>query len=368
MATTPESEPVEQQIPEPAGAVDHWFALDQAAVLAKVGSDAERGLSQAEAASRLSQYGPNQITGEQPPSVWQVALAQLRDPMNIMLVAVTIVSFAIGEVPTGIIVAALILLNVVLGSRQELKARASVDALSKMQVPQSRVVRDGHVLSVPAIDIVPGDVLQVEAGDILPADGRILRSATLEAQEAALTGESAPVAKDAAVLASDDVALGDRSNMLFQNTSVTRGTATMVVTATAMGTEMGQIATMLTSVTRVRSPLQKELDSLTKVLGVIAWSAVAFIIVVGLLRGLPFDELVLLGTAMAISAIPTGMPSFVQAMLSYGSRQLAEHKAVVKNLTDVETLGATSAINSDKTGTLTMNEMTVESLYLSVES
>ena len=145
MATTPESARVEQQIPEPAGAVDHWFALDQAAVLAKVGSDAERGLSQAEAASRLSQYGPNQITGEQPPSVWQVALAQLRDPMNIMLVAVTVVSFAIGEVPTGIIVAALILLNVVLGSRQELKARASVDALSKMQVPQSRVVRDGHV-------------------------------------------------------------------------------------------------------------------------------------------------------------------------------------------------------------------------------
>src|SRR6476660_2549142 len=183
------------------------YARDPLDVVASARSDADSGLTGAEAAERLARLGPNQITGEQPPSVWQVALAQLRDPMNIMLVAVTIVSFAIGEVPTGIIVAALILLNVVLGSRQELKARASVDALSKMQVPQSRVVRDGHVLSVPAIALVARAVLRGEAGDIRPADGRILRSATLEAQEAALTGESAPVAKDAAVLASDDVAL-----------------------------------------------------------------------------------------------------------------------------------------------------------------
>ena len=151
--------------------------------------------------------------------------------------------------------------------------------------------------------------------------------------------------------------------MLFQNTSVTRGTAAMVVTATGMDTQMGQIATMLTSVTRTRSPLQKELDSLTKVLGVIAWTAVAIIVVVGLIRGLSGTDVLLLGTAMAISAIPTGLPTFVSAMLSYGAKQLAEAKAVVKNLTDVETLGATSAINTDKTGTLTMNQMMVSVLY-----
>ena len=173
-----------------------------------------------------------------------------------------------------------------LGSRQELKAQASVDALSNLQVPQAKVVRDGTLALVPAVDVVPGDIVQVEAGDIVPADGRILRSATLETQEAALTGESAPVGKDAGVLPGPDVALGDRSNMLFQNTSVTRGTASMVVTATGMQTQMGQIATMLTSVTRTRSPLQKELDSLTKVLGIIAWTAVAFIVVVGLARGM----------------------------------------------------------------------------------
>ncbi len=326
-------------------------------------SDGERGLSQAEAAERLARYGPNQITGEKPPSVWAIALEQLRDPMNIMLVAVTAVSFAIGQVSTGIIVALLILLNVVLGARQELKARASVDALSKMQVPQTRVLRTGQLVQVPADDVVPGDIVQVEAGDIVPADGRIIRSATLEAQEAALTGESAPVGKDASALPAGDVALGDRTNMLFQNTSVTSGTGSMVVTATGMDTQMGQIATMLTSVTRTRSPLQKELDSLTKVLAIIAWTAVAFIVIVGLLRGMSLDDLLLLGTAMAISAIPTGMPAFVSGLLSLGAKQLAEAKAVVKNLTDVETLGATSAINTDKTGTLTMNEMMVSTIY-----
>jgi len=276
--------------------------------------------------------------------------------MNLMLVAVSIVSFLIGEVSTGIIVALLILLNVVLGSRQELKARASVDALSNLQVPQAKVVRGGQLVLVPASDVVPGDLVQLEAGDLVPADGRILRSATLEAQEAALTGESAPVPKDAGVLPGGEVALGDRTNMLFQNTSVTRGTASMVVTGTAMNTQMGQIATMLTSVTRSRSPLQRELDSLTKVIGVIAWAAVAFIVVVGLVRGMPVSELLLLGTAMAISAIPTGLPAFVSGLLSMGAKQLAEAKAVVKNLTDVETLGATSVINSDKTGTLTLND------------
>src|SRR6478609_6018095 len=331
-------------------------------VVADLDSDPASGLTKDAAAERLARYGPNQITGEKPPSILVVALSQLRDPMNIMLIIVTAVSFVIGQVSTGVIVGLLILLNVVLASRQEMKARASVDALSNLQVPQAKVVRGGGLVLVPAVEVVPGDLIQLEAGDIVPADGRIVRSATLEAQEAALTGESAPVSKDSAALAGD-VALGDRTNMLFQNTSVTRGTASMVVTGTGMNTQMGQIATMLTSVTRTRSPLQKELDTLTRVLGIIAWTAVVFIVVVGLLRGVPISELLLLGTAMAISAIPTGLPAFVSAMLSYGAKQLAAAKAVVKNLTDVETLGATSAINTDKTGTLTMNQMMVSTIY-----
>src|SRR3954468_15493794 len=321
------------------------------------GADVRSGLTHREAARRLQESGPNTLTSEKPPSIWVVALSQLRDPMNIMLIVVAVASLLIAQVSTAVLVAALVLLNVVLGARQELKARASVDALAKLQVPQTRVLREGQLELIPAEEVVPGDTVRLEAGDVVPADGRIVTSATLETQEASLTGESAPISKGGEVLAGPEVGLGDRTNMLFQNTSVTRGTTTMVVTATGMETEMGRIATMLTSVTRTRSPLQKELDGLTRVLGIVAWSAVALIVVVGILRGLPADEVLLLGTAMAISAIPTGLPTFVQAMLSYGAQRLAEAKAVVKNLTDVETLGATSAINTDKTGTLTLNQM-----------
>ena len=347
--------------PEPR---EPWFAQGADRVVAAMETDAERGLSRSEAGARLSRYGPNQIAAEKPPSLWAVALQQLRDPMNIMLVAVVAVSLLIGQVSTAVIVGLLVVLNIVLGARQELKARASVDALSKMQVPQAKALRDGEVALVAASELVPGDIVALEAGDIVPVDGRIIRSATLEVQEAALTGESAPVAKDALTLPAGDVAIGDRSNMLFQNTSVTRGTAVMVATDTGMQTQMGRIATMLTSVTRTRSPLQKELGTLTKVLGIIAWSAVAFIVVVGLIRGVGFTQLLLLGTAMAISAIPTGMPAFVSGLLSYGAKQLAQAKAIVKNLTDVETLGSTSAINTDKTGTLTMNQMMVSTLFV----
>lgn len=359
MGDTEAGQETEPEVPE--GRPPH--AREAAAVVAALRSDPELGLSAREAGSRLSRFGANELTGEAAPSGLRVAFDQLRDPMNLMLVAVTGVSFLIDQVSTAIVVALLVVLNVVLGARQELKARASVDALANLQVPRAKVLRDGALALVPAVDLVPGDVVQLEAGDIVPADGRILRSVTVEVQEAALTGESAPVPKDSRVLTDADIPVGDRSNMLFQNTSVTRGTATLVVTATGMGTQMGQIATMLTKVTRTRSPLQRELDSLTRVLGLVAWSAVVFIVVVGVVRGLPAGQLLLLGTAMAVSAIPTGLPAFVSGMLSYGARQLADAKAVVKNLTDVETLGATSAINTDKTGTLTLNQMMVSTLY-----
>ncbi|WP_137844190.1 cation-transporting P-type ATPase [Microbacterium sp. 2FI] len=344
-----------------------WFTQDPDAAVTALGTDRERGLTQAEAARRLAEHGPNAIAAEKPPSLWQVSLSQLADPMNVMLVIVAVISLIIGQVSVGLVVGGLVILNVFLGASQEMKAKASVDALSKMQIPRARVFRDGALVQIASTDVVPGDIVALEAGDIVPADGRILRSATLETQEAALTGESAPIPKDPATIADPDTTLGDRANSVFQNTQVTRGTATVVITDTGMTTQMGQIATMLSSVKQAKSPLQRELDSLTGVLGWIAWGAVAVIVITGLLRGQEIASVILLGISMAISAIPTGMPSFVQAMLSFGSRQLAEHNAVVKNLTDVETLGATSAINSDKTGTLTMNEMTVESLYLASE-
>ncbi len=340
-----------------------WHALDAADVLADLGSDAEQGLSEAEAARRLAEHGLNELVSEPAPSRWAIAAVQFRDPMNLMLTAVAGVSLFVGQTSTFVLVGLLVVLNVVLGTRQELAARASVDALAKLQIPQARVVRDGGVSLVDATALVPGDLVALEAGDLVPADGRILRSATLECQEAALTGESAPVPKDAGTLADPEVALGDRSNLVFQNTSVTRGTARVVVTATGMRTEMGRIAGMLTSVTKVPSPLQRELGSLTQVIGLLAWGAVGVIVVAGLLRDQPLEDVLLLGVAMALSAIPTGLPTFVQAMLAYGARQLAEAKAVVKSLPDVETLGATSAINTDKTGTLTLNQMMASRLY-----
>ncbi len=351
----------------PAESVDlsaTWFDKPVDDVLSALGSNADSGLSSGEATARLATYGPNVIAAEPSPSVWALALAQLKDSMNLMLVAVSVVSMGIQEWSTALIVAFLVVLNVVMGTQQEMKARASVDALAKMTTPQAKVVRDGTLVQISATDLVPGDIVNLESGDIVPADGRLLKSATLETQEAALTGESAPISKDPSTIDKPEVALGDRTNMLFQNTSVTRGTGTMVVTESGMNTQMGQIASMLSAVQPGKSPLQQELDSLTKVLGLIAWGAVAVIVAIGLYRGQDPSQVLLLGVAMAISAIPTGLPTFVQAMLAYGAKQLAAAKAIVKNLTDVETLGATSSINSDKTGTLTMNEMMVRTMYV----
>ena len=343
---------------EPAEQAVTWYALSGSDAASRMSVDPGQGLSGDEHQRRLAQYGPNQLATEPPPSLWVVARGQLSNPMNIMLAIVAVASLAIGQAATGIFVALLVTFNVVMGSRQELKARASVEALAQLQVPHARVRREGRVEIVEAVELVPGDIVLLEAGDIVPADGRVLVSATLEVQEAALTGESAPVSKSVAALPDGDVALGDRANMVFQNTQVTRGTTEFVVTDTGQATQMGHIADMVNATQRVRSPLQRELDSMTKIFGLIAWTAVTIIAVVGIARGQDTETVILLCISTAISAIPVGLPTFVQTMLSSGARHLAEAKAVVKSLTDVETLGGTTVINSDKTGTLTMNAMT----------
>ncbi len=340
-----------------------WYALASEVAAGQLGVDPERGLAAVDVDQRLAAYGPNALATEPPPSVWVVARSQLVNPMNIMLIIVAVASFAIGQIATGIVVAALVTFNVVMGSNQELKARASVDALAQLQVPHARVRRDGQVQEVASTGLVPGDIVLVEAGDLVPADARLLTSASLEVQEAALTGESAPVPKDPGALDGGEVALGDRTNLVFQNTQVTRGSATAVVTATGQATQMGRIADMVTATHRSRSPLQCELDGMTKVFGLLAWSAVAIIAIVGFARGQDTDTLLLLCISTAIASIPTGLPTFVQTMLSSGAQRLAESKAVVKSLTDVETLGGTTVINSDKTGTLTMNAMTATRLF-----
>ena len=335
-----------------------WYTMSPEAAAERLGVSPDRGLDAAEVTRRLAEYGPNELASEPPPSRWEVARGQLSNPMNIMLLIVGAASLAIGQVATAVVVLGLVTFNVVMGTNQELKARASVEALAQLQVPRARVRRSGQVEEIDSTKLVPGDVVLLEAGDVVPADGRILSSASLEVQEAALTGESAPVSKDRTTLPEGEVALGDRTNLVFQNTQITRGTTTFVVIATGQATQMGQIADMVTATKRTRSPLQRELDGMTKVFGLIAWLAVAVIAIFGLVRGQEATTLVLLCVSTAIASIPTGLPTFVQAMLSSGARRLAESKAVVKSLTDVETLGGTTVINSDKTGTLTMNAMT----------
>ena len=339
-----------------------WHALSVQAVEERLGVDPSQGLDADDAALRLAKHGLNELPSEPPPSRWAVARGQLANPMNIMLLIVFVASLAIGQVPTGIVVFGLVTFNVVMGSNQELKARASVEALAQLQVPQARVRRRGEVKLIEATQLVPGDVSLLEAGDVVPADGRIVDSASLELQEAALTGESAPVAKDRGTLPDGAVPLGDRTNLVFQKTQVTRGAATFVVTATGTGTQMGRIADMVTATKRARSPLQRELDGMTKVFGIIAWLAVAVIAIFGIARGQQLGTLLLLCISTAIASIPVGMPTFVQTMLSSGARRLADSKAVVKSLSDVETLGGTTAINTDKTGTLTMNAMTATTM------
>ncbi|HEY2055017.1 MAG TPA: cation-transporting P-type ATPase [Solirubrobacterales bacterium] len=339
-----------------------WHAKSAAGVARELDVDPGQGLDPGEAGARQEKYGPNQLPTEPPPSFWMVARGHLGNPMNVMLLIVGVASLLINEVPTALVVIALATFNVVMGTRQELKARASVDALAELQVPHARVRREGHVEEVESTELVPGDVMLLEAGDIVAADGRIVTSATLEVSEASLTGESAPVGKDGSAVLGDETALADRTNLVFQNTEVTRGSATAVVVATGESTQMGQIADMVSATERSLSPLQQELDAMTKVFGLVAWLAVGVIAILGLARGDDSETLVLLCVSTAISAIPDGLPTFVQTMLSSGARHLAEAKAVVKSLSDVETLGGTTAINSDKTGTLTLNAMTATTM------
>ncbi len=340
-----------------------WHGLDAAEVAAELKSDVVEGLTGAEARQRLDRHGPNSLPKAPQPSGWSVALEILKDPMNLLLAVTAIVGVVVGQPDTAVLVAVLVGLNVVLGTKQELAARASVQALDAQQVPVARVRRGGGVEELEATVLVPGDLLLIEAGDIVPADCRVLEAAALEVTESALTGESAPVPKDGREVLAEDTALGDRTNLLFQSTSVTRGTATALVVETGTSTEVGRIAGMLSGVERVASPLQLEIKRLTVRLATLAVAAVTFIVIIGFSRGLDTQAVMGLAIATALASIPAGLPTFLNAMLAFGAKRLAEAKAVVRNLTDVEALGSVSAINSDKTGTLTLDRMTATKMF-----
>jgi Ca2+-transporting ATPase len=343
----------------------HWYSLSPAQAAQQLGVDAPQGLTTAEAQARLQQYGPNQLAEKKKETGWQKFLRQYQDFMQIILLATGLVSLIfLQDVKTFALLAALTLLNAWMGMSQEAKAEASLSSLRSMMQLQTRVRRNGQVAQIPADDLVTGDIVLFEAGDKVPADGRLLEAATLEIEEAALTGESVPSLKNIDPIPTADVPLGDRLNMAYMNTTVTRGRGVMLVTGTGMNTEMGHIAHMMNAVEEDKTPLQKQLDQLTMVMAGIAGLALVVMIGIGLSRGLTLNLLVLTGVSMAVAAIPTGLPAVVTTVLSMGTSALAKANAIVKRLPSVETLGSTSAICSDKTGTLTLNQMTAREVIV----
>ncbi len=343
-----------------------WHTLSVADAIAGQGVDPALGLSASEVEARRAKFGSNKFAEAKKESGWSKFVRQYRDPMQLVLLGAAVVTIvAIGDRGTALLLFGLTLLNAVMSLNQEGKAEASVAALQKMMIVQTRVRRDGSLVQIPAEQLVPGDIVLVEAGDRIPADGRIINAATLEIDESALTGESAPVPKEVDPVASPETPLGDRVDMAFMNTSATRGSGELVVTATGMNTEVGHISGMLQATEDEKTPLTRQLDALTNQIIIIAGLALVASIALGyFVYSQPFDVLFISAVAFAVAAVPTGLPAVVTTLLSIGTKSLAQAGAIVKRLRSVETLGSTSAINSDKTGTLTLNQMTAVELTI----
>jgi Ca2+-transporting ATPase len=320
------------------------------------------GLSSSNATQRLETFGPNRLAETPPIPSWKRFVAQFSNLLTIILIVAAVTSLLVArEIKTPAVVFVVVFMNAIIGFVQENKAEASLAALRRMLASSARVKRDGAWVNVDTADIIPGDVVLVEAGDRIPADGRLLTATNLEIEEAALTGESLAVAKTLDV-AAEDAALGDRKCMTFMNTTVSRGRGEYVVTATGMNTEMGKIAGLLASTESDKSPLQKQLDTLAHSLAKLAGVIVALVFIIGLISGDSLSDLFLTAVALAVAAIPEGLPAVTAVTLAIGVTRMAKYNAIVKRLASVETLGCTSVICSDKTGTLTLNQMTAREL------
>jgi P-type Ca2+ transporter type 2C len=341
-----------------ATATSRWYARAAADVAAALAVDPAVGLSADRAAELQRRDGPNALPEEKPKAGWRRFLDEYRSYMQLILSAAAIVSLAIKEWSTGVLLIALTVLNAVVGLRQQGKAESAMNALKSMMKATARVRRDAVEAEVPAEQLVVGDVVLIAAGDQVPADGRIVAASALQIDESALTGESTAAAKDASVLPADELGPGDQSNMAFMNTPVTHGSGVMIVTGTGADTELGKISTMLTTTAKEKSPLTKQLDTLTLWIAAAAGLTMIVMFVLGRQRDVAWDALFVSAVSLAIAAIPEALPTVTQVILSLGGVDLAKRSAIVKELPSVETLGFTSAINSDKTGTLTMNQMT----------
>jgi len=357
-----------------------WHALSAEEVLSSLGTQIEQGLTTEEAEKRQAQYGLNQLVEAPRTTFLKMVIDQLNNFVIILLIVAAVVSALLGEWIDAGAILAIVVLNAVLGVIQESRAEQALAALKKLAAPEAQVLRSGHRVSVPARELVPGDIVYLEAGNFVPADIRLLEAVNLRAEEAALTGESVPVQKNATISLDRDIPLGDRKNTVFMGTVVNYGRGRGVVTSTGMHTQLGMIATMLQSVEEENTPLQQRLDQLGKILGYGALAVCGLVFLVGLIRALgsmgfaelfttatgleEVVDLFMIAVSLAIAAVPEGLPAVVTISLALGMREMVHRHALIRRLSSVETLGSATVICSDKTGTLTQNEMTVTKLWV----
>jgi P-type Ca2+ transporter type 2C len=339
--------------------VDDWYQLTKEQVLEQLDSDLQNGLNDEEANRRLEEHGLNELIERGVKSPWLILGDQFKETMVIVLIVAAVISALLGDYKDAIAIVAIVIINALLGFRQEYQAEKAMEALKKMAVPSVRVRRGGHLQEISAKKLVPGDIVLLEAGNAVPADCRLLESANLRAQEAALTGESEPVTKHAVKLDKGDLPLAERENMVYMGTNITYGRGQAVVVATGMQTELGGIAELMQTAGGEATPLQRRLDQLGKSLALAALGLVVIIFVLGWLRGEDITILFLTGISIAVAAVPEGLPAVVTIALALGARRMLKRQSLIRKLPAVETLGSVTVICSDKTGTLTENRMTV---------
>ena len=339
--------------------MSEWYQLSSDAVCEQLNTQSNEGLPEAEAGRRLAEYGPNELIDRGQKSPWLILREQFTETMVIILIVAAVISALLGDYKDAVVILLIVVLNAALGFRQEYKAEQAMAALKQLAVPTVRVRRGGHVREISALELVPGDVVLLETGNLVPADGRLLSGINLRAEEAALTGESESVDKEADLILEGEHALGDRRNMVYMGTVITYGHGEAVITDTGMETELGHIATLIQTVDQEQTPLQKRLDRLGRTLAVVALVLVGVIFGLGLLRGEDIREMFLTAVSLAVAAVPEGLPAVVTIALSLGAQRMLKRQALIRKLPAVEALGSVTTICSDKTGTLTQNRMTV---------
>src|SRR5688500_2110384 len=340
-----------------------WHTLTVEEIFERLASGPS-GLTADEAAKRLQTHGPNELQARSHISPWSILLEQFKNVLIIILLLATALSAFLGHGVEAIAITAIVLFAVILGFIQEYRAERAIEALRELAAPAATVIRDGREQRIPARDLVPGDVVVLATGDRVPADARVTEAINLQTVEAALTGESAPVQKHTMPLPEESLPTADQLNMAFAGTAVTYGRGRALIVATGMATEFGKIARMLEEVDTAKTPLQKNLDRIGKSLARAAFALVAVIVVLGLFRGQPFVEMLIFGVALAVAVVPEALPAVVTISLALGVKRMVRRNALIRRLPAVETLGSTSVICSDKTGTLTKDEMTVRRLYV----